>query len=723
MAIFTDDLRTESPSKGVSQIAGSFGEALGATVGEAVDDFPTMQALGINELNAAKGGYRTPSEVDPLGNVTGFGNDPEEGRPAVPMLARDIAAQRIKAAGLDKAIKLPDQDSIAEPALNIMIDRARERRERQTTIERGPDGILMSGTSLATSFLVGALDPINLASAFVPVMGELRYGKLLASAGEGAFARAGVRASVGAAEGVVGQALLEPLDWWAHTQDGRDFGMADVLQNLAFGAALGGIIHPAGGFVGDRMRARKGEPLYPFAPGEAFGPEAPAVAALADLPPQAHEDAIRGSLANLINGEPVRAGEMLDAAATVDPRIAESVAISKQVPRDGLDASTFTDHPERLPDALTALTARAMEDTPPRLAVVVDQVQDPASLSSQTGLDLNLEGYKHTVDTYAIRHALKQHGDPVREAARGNVAITAADIAAIPDVLRAPDRIERVEQTNKIGNVLLRYVKKIGDTVIYVEEVRTGRRELAMQTMYKKPAGGGGDLRPDAVAGSDNPPGLSSANDRSRSEGNVAALAESGKVTADVPGNPKITLSDVADQSGAPARQGAPGAPGRLPGALATAIDPKSSTPALTDGALGAARLEPSAQDLQRHVNDVVATAPFNDAGRKQLRDAAFRELSRAADDIDAPDVLEASRAADALRDPIPTKLDERVAKAEQADAEAKSLYDMMRDVFTPEEREHLDDVLRQIDRESKDVADAIKQGGSCIFRGPRNGS
>lgn len=47
----------------------------------------------------------------------------------------------------------------------------------------------------------------------------------------------------------------------------------------------------------------------------------------------------------------------------------------------------------------------------------------------------------------------------------------------------------------------------------------------------------------------------------------------------------------------------------------------------------------------------------------------------------------------------------------------------MMQDVFTPEEREQLNDVLQQIDRESKDVADAIKQGGACMFRRPRNGS
>jgi hypothetical protein len=46
---------------------------------------------------------------------------------------------------------------------------------------------------------------------------------------------------------------------------------------------------------------------------------------LADLPPRAAEDAMRVAIAGLVNGEPVRVGEMLEAAAQRDPRIAESV--------------------------------------------------------------------------------------------------------------------------------------------------------------------------------------------------------------------------------------------------------------------------------------------------------------------------------------------------------------------------------------------------------------
>jgi hypothetical protein len=67
---------------------------------------------------------------------------------------------------------------------------------------------------------------------------------------------------------VVGQAALEPLDWYSHTQEGRDFGMSDVLHNLVFGAALGGALHSVGGGIADVLRRRRGEAVYPFGPGE-----------------------------------------------------------------------------------------------------------------------------------------------------------------------------------------------------------------------------------------------------------------------------------------------------------------------------------------------------------------------------------------------------------------------------------------------------------------------
>ncbi|MDI1343175.1 MAG: hypothetical protein PSV22_03605, partial [Pseudolabrys sp.] len=46
---------------------------------------------------------------------------------------------------------------------------------------------------------------------------------------------------------------------------------------------------------------------------------------LADLPPRAQEDVVRAAIADMIEGRPVRAAELLNASADIDPRIAESM--------------------------------------------------------------------------------------------------------------------------------------------------------------------------------------------------------------------------------------------------------------------------------------------------------------------------------------------------------------------------------------------------------------
>jgi hypothetical protein len=52
--------------------------------------------------------------------------------------------------------------------------------------------------------------------------------------------------------------------------------------------------------------------------------ESPAMNILHDLPPRAQEDSMRAALASIVDGEPVKVGELLHAAAESDPRIAES---------------------------------------------------------------------------------------------------------------------------------------------------------------------------------------------------------------------------------------------------------------------------------------------------------------------------------------------------------------------------------------------------------------
>lgn len=106
-----------------------------------------------------------------------------------------------------------------------------------------------------------------------------------------------------------------------------------------------------------------------------------------------------------------------------------------------------------------------------------------AALASQYRYDI--KGYSHTIDNFFVNHALKQHGDKEAEEKRGNVAITYSDICNVFSVYTHPDYIVFGTKT-KTGNPAIVYVKNIGDSTIFVEDVRSGKKELAAQTLYKK---------------------------------------------------------------------------------------------------------------------------------------------------------------------------------------------------------------------------------------------
>lgn len=95
--------------------------------------------------------------------------------------------------------------------------------------------------------------------------------------------------------------------------------------------------------------------------------------------------------------------------------------------------------------------------------------------------------YQHVVDNNAIRHAYAQHALE-SETLRGQVAITKEDIEAIPQILENYDDL--FTHKNRRGQDVVVYSKIYKDgTTTYVEEVRVGRKELAMDTIYKRKNG------------------------------------------------------------------------------------------------------------------------------------------------------------------------------------------------------------------------------------------
>lgn len=219
------------------------GEVWDASFGGAFATNPTssvmrMRALEDEEVGAAQVG-------------AGLGRLPSQRlAPDTPLIDAQAARDKVSGMGLD--IKIPEQ-GIREGALDILIDRHREQAARQQVMIRANGGSF--GTQLGASVAASLLDPLNIASAFVPVVGEARYAAMLGRAAS-PLGRAGVRAGVGAVEGAVGAAILEPLPLLAAQQDQTEYGLSDSLANIAMGGLLGGGLHTVGGAVSDALRRR-----------------------------------------------------------------------------------------------------------------------------------------------------------------------------------------------------------------------------------------------------------------------------------------------------------------------------------------------------------------------------------------------------------------------------------------------------------------------------------
>ena len=92
--------------------------------------------------------------------------------------------------------------------------------------------------------------------------------------------------------------------------------------------------------------------------------------------------------------------------------------------------------------------------------------------------------YKHTIDNNSINHAMNRHSSE-REKLQGQIPITENDLEIIGDVIDNYDNIE-TERNNRGQDVII-YTKQYNDgTTYYIEEVRTGRKELAMQSIRKR---------------------------------------------------------------------------------------------------------------------------------------------------------------------------------------------------------------------------------------------
>ncbi len=102
---------------------------------------------------------------------------------------------------------------------------------------------------------------------------------------------------------------------------------------------------------------------------------------------------------------------------------------------------------------------------------------------------INLAGYRHNIDIYGIKHSLKRHGNKDREKLQGQLPITAKDIKNAMEYVYKYNSCSFGEK-NEQGRDIIKLYKQMPDGyMLYIEEIRTKRHTLTLNSMrkYKNP--------------------------------------------------------------------------------------------------------------------------------------------------------------------------------------------------------------------------------------------
>lgn len=102
----------------------------------------------------------------------------------------------------------------------------------------------------------------------------------------------------------------------------------------------------------------------------------------------------------------------------------------------------------------------------------------------ETGMDIS--GYNAILSSDNVRHIIKNHGDPITETARGQITVSAEDIAAIPEVLAAPDSVYLSDKKDSRGRPVIVFEKQIGDNFVTMQAVSDGTHSIQTDTLFKQ---------------------------------------------------------------------------------------------------------------------------------------------------------------------------------------------------------------------------------------------
>lgn len=306
----------------LEEFAVSTGSSIGASFAQSWTETPISSAFRDSELiraNVGEGEVKYPlysSEQYPI-----------EYEPQGKKLSTESAMEQIKAKGL--SLKVPGE-GYTQKALDIVIER-KEQEIMRTNKINASKGFVATIGKFSAAMAAQALDPVNVAASFIPVVAPSKYAAMLKAA-TGAGQRAAIRGTVGAAEGFVGSALVEPIIYMAKTREQADYTMSDSLMNVGLGTVFGAGLHAGAGAVGDAIKKGRSPQQVEY--------QGYTAKRVAEASPETREAMLKTAVAQEAQSTPSN----VDAVASYDPalsRVESNEPITKAAPVKALDKSEF----------------------------------------------------------------------------------------------------------------------------------------------------------------------------------------------------------------------------------------------------------------------------------------------------------------------------------------------------------------------------------------------
>lgn len=188
--------------------------------------------------------------------------------------------------------------------VDYIVERKKIDLRRSQRLANAPQSMGAKSIYLGAGLLTSFADPINIAASFVPIVREARFASWVARMG----ATRG-RLAKGAIEGLVGNAIVEPIVYAQAKSEQSDYTDMDAFLNIGFGSIIGSSFHLGFGKIGDALaKARGKENIYQR---------------LARSHPEFKEDLFRHSVAKILNDEKVNTADVINSSKLNNEQLIE----------------------------------------------------------------------------------------------------------------------------------------------------------------------------------------------------------------------------------------------------------------------------------------------------------------------------------------------------------------------------------------------------------------